>query len=122
MQQPSLYVKHCLLYVQQPLLYVNTSYFATGKVFFYDAPDENAINKKYLVEGDVCLIQKTQNGFGYTTFTNERGIKTTGWLKMNELKINDIFGTWQDTKHAWDNDEYFNSLVLEKDGTAKYEF
>jgi len=94
------------------------SYFATSKIFFYSEPYESAITKKWLAEGDVSLIQQVQNGFGYTVFINEKGVKTKGWLKMSELKINTVCGEWEIKQ----GDEFgFPILKLEEDGTATYQ-
>jgi len=69
---------------------INQSFSAITKAFFYDQPDETTARKAYLAAGDVAVITKIQNGFGYTVFTNANGQVTEGWVKMSELQIKNL--------------------------------
>ncbi|MDR1182936.1 MAG: hypothetical protein LBL13_13265 [Bacteroidales bacterium] len=106
--------------VAEEIEYTASSYFATTKAYFYNDVFEHSITKKYMVEGDIIQIQNTQNGFGYGIFTNEKGVKTNGWLKMSDLKSNTICGNWESEKED-DFGYHFPGLRLEKDGTATYQ-
>jgi hypothetical protein len=97
------------------------SYYATTKTYFYNGPEDSKKNRKYLVEGDVLPALSFQNGFIYTVITNEKGIITKGWLIIEDLKPNTIFGYWE-IRPKDDVEGYgFPSLSLEADGTATYQ-
>lgn len=52
------------------------------KVYFYDNPDERFKRKGYLIGNEVVFVQEIVNGFGYIDYTNIRGLKSKGWIKM----------------------------------------
>jgi hypothetical protein len=55
------------------------------KVYFYDNPDELFKRKGYLIGNEVVFVQEIVNGFGYIDYTNIRGLKSNGWIKMTYL-------------------------------------
>lgn len=55
------------------------------KVHFYDNPDERFKRKGYLIGNEVVFVQEIVNGFGYIDYTNIRGLKSKGWIKMSCL-------------------------------------
>jgi len=64
------------------------SVVVVNKANFHTTPDAASIlNKKFLVNGDVCVVIRTRNGFGYVEFYNEAADKTTtGWLNLRDLE------------------------------------
>jgi len=98
----------------------NKSYFATTKAFFYNEPNDSTIRKAYLGEGDVAVVTKIQNEFGYISFTNSQGQVTKGWVKMSDLQVNNSCGEWS-IRPEEDEDGYgLPSITLKGDGTAQY--
>lgn len=73
---------------------ISDYYTVTTKTFFHDSPNEYDKRKGYLTQGEVVYIEKIQNGFGYTEFTNAKGQISKGWLKMTDLVLNE--GTYID--------------------------
>lgn len=55
------------------------------KVYFYNNPDERFKRKGYLTGNEVVFVQEIVNGFGYIDYTNDRGLKSKGWIKMSSL-------------------------------------
>lgn len=55
------------------------------KVNFYDNPDERFKRNAYLIGNEVVFVQEIVNGFGYIDYTNSRGLKSKGWIKMSYL-------------------------------------
>lgn len=55
------------------------------KVYFHDSPAESYKRKAYLVKNEVVSVLIIENGFGYVEYTNIRGIKSKGWLKLTSL-------------------------------------
>jgi hypothetical protein len=88
-------------------------YVAASRVHFFK--DESTQLNAYLTEGEVALIRKIRNGFGYTVFTNSRGQRTEGWLIMNELRENNLAGEWAEA-----DDEISFGFRFNNDGTFSY--
>jgi hypothetical protein len=98
----------------------NSWYVVTDRAYFYDSANDETATQKYIAAGDVIEILKTENGFGYGTFTNERLRKTTGWLRMSSFKPNTVAGKWG---HDIDSDgDGRSELTLKADGTFKQIF
>jgi hypothetical protein len=58
-----------------------------AKTFFHGSPDAAAARGAFLVSGDMCVITKVSNGFGYTDFFNPNTGKTTsGWINLHDLE------------------------------------
>lgn len=55
------------------------------KVYFYDSPAEIYRRKAYLIGNEVVSVQIIENGFGYVDYTNKRGVKSKGWIKLASL-------------------------------------
>lgn len=55
------------------------------RVYFYTNPDERFKRKGYLIGNESVLVQEIVNGFGYIDYTNSRGLKSNGWIKMSSL-------------------------------------
>lgn len=89
----------------------NKYYSVTSKTFFYDSPEEHAKRKAYLIKGETVFIEKIQNKFGYTIFTNARGQITKGWLKMADLVDENV----NDNKTQTENYNYYSSTVCEEE-------
>lgn len=64
--------------------YVNGSEYQ--KVYFYNAPDESTRRNAYFSTYERVFVEKTQDGFGYVNFTNDRGQVSKGWIKMQYLE------------------------------------
>jgi len=58
-----------------------------GKAHFFSSPDQYSQRSAYLFRGDDVYIERIQNGFGYTEFTNTQGRTSKGWIDMYELII-----------------------------------
>ena len=62
-------------------------YKAINKTYFHDFKNDSFIpSSAYLVAGDVISIQMQIGAFGYTDFINSSKQKTSGWIKMTDLK------------------------------------
>jgi len=93
---------------------VSGSYTAREKTFFHSEPDASTVRKAYLIEGDKVYVEKTNNGFGYVTFTNTKGTVTKGWLKMSDLtnagrdsgtsgnNNSWLIGEWENADDEWE--------------------
>ena len=58
-----------------------------GKTFFHSSSDPATARGAFLVSGDICVITKVNNGFGYTDFYNSNNGKTTsGWINLRDLE------------------------------------
>lgn len=58
-----------------------------GKTFFHSSADPATSRGAFLVSGDICVITKVSNGFGYTDFYNSNNGKTTsGWINLRDLE------------------------------------
>jgi len=58
-----------------------------AKTFFHGSPDPTTARGAVLVSGDMCVITKVSNGFGYTDFYNSNNGKTTsGWINLHDLE------------------------------------
>jgi len=58
-----------------------------GKTFFHSSADPATARGAFLVSGDVCVITKVNNGFGYIDFYNSNNGKTTsGWINLRDLE------------------------------------
>ena len=58
-----------------------------AKTFFHGSPDAATARGAFLVSGDMCVITKVNNGFGYTDFFNPNTGKTTsGWINLHDLE------------------------------------
>ena len=58
-----------------------------GKTFFHGSADPTTARGAFLVSGDMCVITKVSNGFGYTDFFNLNNGKTTsGWINLHDLE------------------------------------
>ena len=55
------------------------------KVFFYNSPDLNTRRSAYFDNHEKITVVKIKSGFAYVEFTNSRGIKSIGWLKLEDL-------------------------------------
>jgi hypothetical protein len=64
-------------------------YTVRTKTYFHTEADASTVRRAYLVEGDQVYVEKTENGFGYVSFTNTQGPVTSGWLKMADLSEKD---------------------------------
>lgn len=58
---------------------------AIEKVYFYESPAEIYRRKAYLIGNEVVSVQIIENGFGYVDYTNNRGVKSKGWIKLTSL-------------------------------------
>jgi RNA polymerase subunit RPABC4/transcription elongation factor Spt4 len=63
------------------------TYTVRTKTFFHNEPNASTVRRAYLIEGDKVYVEKTENDFGYVSFTNTKGTVTTGWLKMGDLDL-----------------------------------
>lgn len=52
------------------------------KVYLYRIPDDAFKKKAYLVGNEIVFVEKIIDGFGYIEYTNIRGLKSKGWVKM----------------------------------------
>jgi hypothetical protein len=59
---------------------------AAAKAYFHNAPNPKTARKAYLISGQQVSVSKEQNGFASATYVNDKGVKTTGWLKRSDLK------------------------------------
>lgn len=51
-----------------------------SKAYFYSTPDFSRRKKAYLLAGETFSGSQQQGGFIYTTFINDRGQQTSGWI------------------------------------------
>lgn len=58
---------------------------AVGTAYFFDAPQQSTPNGRYLRRGDEFYGEGETNGFVKTGFEAPNGVKSTGWLKKQEL-------------------------------------
>lgn len=56
-----------------------------SKAYFYTQPDISYQKGAYLVYGESFHSAITQNGFVFVDFTNLKGKRTTGWIKLSDL-------------------------------------
>jgi len=64
-----------------------TTRFVDKKTYFHSEPNEESVQKAYLVERDLVNILKKENGFAYVEYVNIEGATTKGWLKLSDLYI-----------------------------------
>ncbi|MDR0829179.1 MAG: RsiV family protein [Prevotellaceae bacterium] len=58
------------------------------KAYFYEMGDDEKPLKSFVVKGDKGGIFELSSGqFGIVEYTNAKGIKTAGWLKLQDLKF-----------------------------------
>ncbi|MEA9390197.1 hypothetical protein SJI19_06480 [Acerihabitans sp. TG2] len=58
----------------------------SGRLYFYDAPDEKCINKKiFLIKGDLVNVYAEFNGFSSVMYFKKNGETVEGWLKSQIL-------------------------------------
>ena len=55
------------------------------RAYFYDAPHGQAV-RAFLVAGEVIETKTESDGFVYTEFINQNGVKTSGWLDLKDLR------------------------------------
>jgi hypothetical protein len=57
------------------------------KAYFFNSPDYNTKRKGYLYQGDKIYITSSQGDFLYGSFTNPKGVTSSGWLLKNDLEM-----------------------------------
>lgn len=56
------------------------------KAYFFNSPDYNSKRKAYLYKGDKIYITSSQGNFLYGSFTNPKGVTSSGWLLKNDME------------------------------------
>lgn len=54
--------------------------------YFFNSPDYNSKRKAYLYKGDKIYITSSQGNFLYGSFSNPKGVTSSGWLLKNDLE------------------------------------
>ncbi len=62
----------------------------TDKAYFHNEPDQSTKRRGYLVNGERFTGVRIENDFVYTLFTNAKGIETSGWIKITDVKKNEV--------------------------------
>lgn len=62
----------------------------TDKAYFHNEPDQSTKRRGYLVNGERFTGVRIENDFVYTLFTNAKGIETRGWIKITDVKKNEV--------------------------------
>lgn len=57
------------------------------KAYFYDEPDIHSKMKTYLIKKDKVVVQEDNGSFIYTSFQNEKGEITNGYLRKADLTV-----------------------------------
>lgn len=55
-------------------------------VYFYRTPNLNDRKNAYFTSSELVEVKAVQNGFGYVEFVNNRNQKSTGWIRLSEMK------------------------------------
>ena len=58
---------------------------SSDKAYFYSAANEESRKKAYVEKGQQIQLISELNGFIYTEFTNQQGVKTVGWIKKDDI-------------------------------------
>ena len=56
------------------------------KAYFYSEPSEDKKQKAYLISGQSGTYTQLSNGFLFTTFYNEEGASTSGWILIKDVE------------------------------------
>lgn len=72
-------------FVNNDLGYYTVISSSIDTVYFHNNPDERFKRKGYLTGNESVFVQEIVNGFGYIDYTNDRGLKSKGWIKMSSL-------------------------------------
>lgn len=55
------------------------------RVYFHKSPNIETKKNAYFITGEIVIVEKIENGFGYVEFINTRGQKSVGWIEMQSL-------------------------------------